>query len=362
MKQKYMKQKLVVAALAGTIVIPGKAFTVHAADDYVLPTAGIETVLEQCYQSSVQHPIELYLVPTEQGEYSNRAFANIEEEYVYVRSAPNTESDWTGKLYSGNIATVLGVEGDYTQVTSGNVTGYVPTADLLTGGAAKEYAVNQVKETATVTATVLNVRDGQSTDANIITQINYNEKYAVLGEPINGWYPIQVGNISGWSCGDYLEVADNLSYAESKEEEAARIAKEEADKNAVEETAAVQTVQTTPAASGSGQAIIDYACQFVGNPYVWGGTSLTDGCDCSGFVQSVYAHFGVSLPRTTWDMENVGTAISADAAMPGDIFLYDGHVGLYMGDGTIVNAMNETYGIVVSDALFSSLVTIRRVI
>ncbi|MDD3404368.1 MAG: NlpC/P60 family protein [Hespellia sp.] len=360
MKQKFMKQKLVVAALAGTIMIPGKAFTVHAADNNVLPTAGIETVLEQCYQSDVSHPIELYLVPTEQGEYSNRAFANIAGDFIYVRSAPDTESEWSGKLYAGNIATVIGSEGEFTQVESGNVTGYVPTADLLTGGAAKEYALEQVRECAKVTASVLNVRDGQSTAANIIAQIKYNEEYTILGEPVDGWYPIQVGDVSGWSSGTYLEVTDNLTYAESKEEEAARLAQEEADRIAAEEAAAA--AQAAEEARGSGQAIVDYACQFIGNPYVWGGTSLTEGCDCSGFVQSVYAHFGVSLPRTTWDMENIGTPVSADNAMPGDLFLYDGHVGLYMGDGTIVNAIGAAYGIGISDARFSSLVTIRRVL
>lgn len=360
MKQKFMKQKLIVAALAGTIVIPGKAFTVHAAEDYVLPTAGIETVLEQCYQSDVEHPIELYLVPTEQGEYSNRAFANIDEEFIYVRSAPDTESEWTGKLYPGNIATVLSSDAAYTKIESGNVIGYVPTEKLLLGGAAKEYAVNQVKEVAKVTASVLNVRDGQGTDANIIAQVLYNEEYAVMGEPIDGWYPIQVGEISGWSSGNYLEVTDNLTHAESKEEEAARIAQEEAERKAAEEAAAAEAAAAE--ARGNGQAIVDYACQFIGNPYVWGGTSLTEGADCSGFVQSVYAHFGISLPRTTWDMETVGTEVSAENAMPGDLFLYDGHVGLYMGDGTIVNAIGAAYGIGISDARFSSLITIRRVI
>lgn len=360
MKRKFMKQQLVVAAFAGAIVIPGKAFTVHAAENYVLPTAGIETVLEQCYQSEEEHPIELYLVPTEKGEYSNRAFANTGEEFIYVRSAPNTESEWIGKLYPGNIATVLGTEGDFTQVESGNVTGYVPTANLLTGGAAKEYAVNQIEERAKVTASVLNVRDSQGTEANIVTQIMQGEDYHILGEPVDGWYPLQVGEISGWSSGNYLEISDNLTYAESKEEEEARLAQEEAER--AEQEAARVAEAAAIEARGNGQAIVEYACQFIGNPYVWGGTSLTEGCDCSGFVQSVYAHFGVSLPRTTWDMENVGTPISAENAMPGDLFLYDGHVGLYMGDGTIVNAIGAAYGIGISDARFSSLISIRRVI
>ena len=120
----------------------------------------------------------------------------------------------------------------------------------------------------------------------------------------------------------------------SKEEEAARLEKEASE-------AAAKAEEEASAKAGTGQAIVDYACQFIGNPYVWGGTSLTNGADCSGFVQSVFAHFGISLPRTTWDMENVGTPVSYDQAIAGDIILYDGHVGIYMGDGQIVNAIKN---------------------
>lgn len=110
------------------------------------------------------------------------------------------------------------------------------------------------------------------------------------------------------------------------------------------------------------QQIVDFALQFEGNPYVYGGTSLTNGADCSGFVQSVYAHFGVSLPRTTWDMENVGTPVSYDQAIPGDIILYDGHVGIYMGDGQIVNAINSARGIGILPATYTNIITVRRLI
>ena len=110
------------------------------------------------------------------------------------------------------------------------------------------------------------------------------------------------------------------------------------------------------------QAIVDYACQFIGNPYVWGGTSLTNGADCSGFVQSVFAHFGIALPRTTWDMENAGTAVSYDQAVAGDIILYNGHVGIYMGNGQIVNAINSAKGIGILPATYTNIVTVRRLI
>ena len=104
---------------------------------------------------------------------------------------------------------------------------------------------------------------------------------------------------------------------------------------------------------------MEYACQFIGNPYVWGGTSLTNGADCSGFVQSVYAHFGISLPRTTWDQEYAGTAVSYDQAAPGDLILYEGHVGIYMGNGQIVNAINASKGIGVIPATCMPIKTVR---
>ena len=142
-------------------------------------------------------------------------------------------------------------------------------------------------------------------------------------------------------------------YAESKEEEAARL-------QAEAEEAARKAAEEAAAKAQTGQAIVDYACQFIGNPYVWGGTSLTEGADCSGFVQSVFAHFGISLPRTTWDMENVGTPVSYDQAVAGDLILYDGHVGIYMGNGEIVNAINSQRGIGILPATYTNILTVRR--
>ena len=89
---------------------------------------------------------------------------------------------------------------------------------------------------------------------------------------------------------------------------------------------------------------------------------IRSGADCSGFVQSVFAHFGISLPRTTWDMENVGTAVSYDQAVAGDIILYDGHVGIYMGNGQIVNAINSAKGIGILPATYTNIVTVRRLV
>lgn len=389
MKATSMRQKLVVTVVAGAIMIPGSAMVVNAEEKLALPVAGIESVLERRNIAREENPIELNLVPAEQEEYSERAFPDTKD-YIYIRSAPNTTSDWTGKLYKGNVATVDDWVGTWVKVTSGLVTGYVQTEELLTGEAAEAYMDNYIGETATVTADVLNVRDGQNTDANILTQITMDERYQVTGDSVSGWYPVQVGNIAGWVCGDYVNVSPDFSYAESKAEEEARLAQAEAEKEAaqkeeqarkdaeqqnsqagmtgesneaenVSQEAMAQTTAGQEAVS-AGQAVVDFACQFIGNPYVWGGTSLTEGCDCSGFVQSVYANFGVALPRTTWDMESAGMEVSFEEAMPGDLILYDGHVGLYMGDGTIVNAIDSEHGIGISNATFTYIVTVRRVI
>ncbi len=343
MKTTHKKKKWMFPILVGAVMIPGSAMTVQAAEEEQevsspLPVAGIESVLEECYEENVKENIDLYLVPTEQGEYVNRAFSNTSD-FTYIRSAPDETSDWTGKIYTDSTVTVLEYAGDWIKIQSGNAVGYVPDTALYTGKEAEIHAAEYEKTEAVVLAQVLNVRNGQSVENEILTQIKQGEKYEVCGDSVNNWYPVKVRQSDGWVCGEYIEIVTGHSYGESKEEE---------NRNAQNASA--------------GQAIIDYACQFIGNPYVWGGTSLTNGADCSGFVQSVYANFGISLPRTTWDMVHVGEEVSYEQAQPGDIVLYDGHVGLYMGDGTIVNAMNETDGIGICSAQYAPIVTIRRVL
>ena len=277
--------------------------TVKASDtvtDNIMPQVGIEEVLSDCYLSDKQIEVEDYLVPTQKGEYLDMAFANVQS-FLYIRSEPTTDSQWVGKLYPDYAAKIIGPVGEWTQVQSGSVTGYVYSDYILIGKNAEQKAQEMVQNSGT-----------ESPD-------------------------------------------EAFTYAESKEEEAARLEKEASE-------AAAKAEEEASAKAGTGQAIVDYACQFIGNPYVWGGTSLTNGADCSGFVQSVFAHFGISLPRTTWDMENVGTPVSYDQAIAGDIILYDGHVGIYMGDGQIVNAINSSRGIGILPATYTSIITVRRLI
>lgn len=296
-----LKKGLFLVTITGAIT----AFpaTVHAEDtatDNVLPQVGIEEVLSNCYLADKEIEVDDYLVPTEKGEYLDMAFANVQS-FLYIRSEPTTDSEWVGKLYPDYAAKIIGPVGEWTKVQSGTVTGYVYSDYIIIGNNAEQKAQDMIQNSGTENP------------------------------------------------------EDVFTYAESREEEEARLAKEA-------EEAAARAQEEAAAKAGMGQAIVDYACQFIGNPYVWGGTSLTNGADCSGFVQSVFAHFGVSLPRTTWDMEHVGTAVSYDQAIPGDIILYDGHVGIYMGNGQIVNAINSAKGIGILPATYTNIVTVRRLI
>ncbi|WP_286153877.1 C40 family peptidase [Sporofaciens musculi] len=296
-----LKKGLFLVTTAGAITaFPATAYASDTATDDVMPQMGIEEVLNNCYSSDKEIEVEDYLVPTEKGEYLDMAFADVQS-FLYIRSEPTTDSEWVGKLYPDYAAKILGPVGEWTKVESGEVTGYVYSEYIIIGNSAEQKAQEMVQDSE-------------------------NDS------------PEEV-----------------FTYAESKEEEEARIAAEAAE-------AAARAQEEAAAKAGTGQAIVDYACQFIGNPYVWGGTSLTNGADCSGFVQSVFAHFGISLPRTTWDMENVGTPVSYDQAIPGDIILYNGHVGIYMGNGQIVNAINSSRGIGILPATYTSIVTVRRLV
>ena len=368
MRKTHIRQKVVLSAMAGAIMIPGSVLSVTAAEETeeqpFIQASGIESVLEECYETDVKDNINLYLVPTEEGEYLNMAFSDTGD-YTYIRSAPDENSDWVGKLYKDSAAQVLEYLDGWTKIRSGSAEGYVPSDTLITGSEAEQCAEEYENNTVTVTARVLNVRSGQGTDAEILTQIAEDEQYQVTGDTVNGWYPVKVGDVDGWVSGEYVTVETSYSYGETKEEEEKRIAEEERkEQEAEEQQAAEAAASSVTGTDVSGQAVIDYACQFVGNPYVWGGTSLTNGADCSGFVQSVYAHFGVSLPRTTYDMVNSGYAVSYEEAQPGDLILYGdcSHVGLYMGDGNIVNALNSDRGICICSATYTNIYAVRRVL
>ena len=302
-----LKKGLFLVTFLGMTVSPG--ISVMAADGDTaeaakMPGVGIEAVLKDFYSQNREIKAEDYLVPENKGEYLDMAFANVTS-FLYVRSEPTKESEYVGKLYPGYAAKITGPVGEWTAVESGNVTGYVKTEYILTGAEAQTYA------------------------ENLVTEAQQEGK----------------------------EEAEAFTYAVSRKSEEAQMTQE-----VQENVQQTETTEVSAQPASNGQAIVDYACQFIGNPYVWGGTSLTDGADCSGFVQSVFAHFGISLPRTTYDQIYAGVEVSYDQAMPGDLICYDGHIGIYIGNGQIVNAQNPEQGIGISPATYTTILSVRRIV
>jgi cell wall-associated NlpC family hydrolase len=203
----------------------------------------------------------------------------------------------------------------------------------------------------------------------VLTLVPYMDELVVSDEQ-DGWVQVDTNEGLGWVSGDYVKLTREFKEAESKEEEAARLEREAESRRAAN-AAATEAVgkkrkQVTAVVSGEGsemgKEVAEYALQFVGNPYVWGGTSLTKGADCSGFVMSVYANFGVSLPHSSAADRKQGYAVDGLAnAQPGDLICYSGHVAIYIGDGMIVHASNEKDGIKVSRADYRKILAVRRI-
>lgn len=147
-----------------------------------------------------------------------------------------------------------------------------------------------------------------------------------------------------------------------RKEQEALLAQGDEDSDSEEKPKKQEAPKPTSSGGGKGQDIANYACKFIGNPYVAGGTSLTNGADCSGFVMSVYKNFGINLPRSSYSQSTVGKGVSYSDARPGDVIYYGGHVGIYIGNGQIVHASTERTGIKITSATYRNIITVRRIV
>lgn len=368
--------KIMTGCIVGTIVITGNAFTTKAATiNFDLPKAGITFALNEKYITSPETAdIEIKKI-LEPSEYDNIAIARVSY-YVNMRSEPNEESEILGKIYNDSAATILEEAGDWYLVKSGTVTGYIKAEYFVTGDEAEILANEVGSRIAKVNTTTLKVRNDSSLDATVQTLVPIDEEMEVV-EELEGWVKVKIdSDVLGFVSAEYVDVRTDFVQAESIEEEKARLAKEEAERKAAEEAARAadeaakkkagqkaskssksKTSTASTSTSGSRQTIVSYALQFVGNPYVWGGTSLTNGADCSGFTQSVFKDNGISISRTSRSQGSGGREVSLDNIQPGDLLFYSNgssinHVALYIGNGQVVHASTEKTGIKISNAYY----------
>lgn len=288
-------------------------------------------------------------------QYGNILISKVTN-YLNIRSSPKDEGNANiiGKLPSKAAGEIIETADGWYKIKSGNITGYV-TADsqyTATGQEAKDLAMGYASLMAIVNTERLNVRKEPSTESSIWTQLSKEERYPVI-QQMDGWVQIELDAGEEESDAAYISTRDNNVEV--------RYALEEAIKFSPLEERANQQASLR-------NKIVNYGLQFVGNPYVWGGTSLTRGADCSGFTQSVMRNFGISLPRVSRDQAKVGRAVSASEMRPGDLIFYANsggtinHVAIYIGNGQIVHAASRRSGIRISTWNYRSYKTIRSVI
>lgn len=344
----------------------------EVASDSAIP---IQSIIEYIRLDETEVPLA---EPTEEDLFRNLVIAQVNS-YVNVRSLPSEEGEILGKLYNNSVGTFISEENGWYQITSGSVTGYVKGEYCVTGEGAVELARQVGKRIATVTTETLFVRAEPSTECSIIGMVPEADDLLVL-EETEGWAKVDVEEGIGWVSTDYVSLHSEFVQAESREEEERRLAKEEEERKKAQAAAAAKAAKAAQAAQNNaapaqnatsytvsggsemGAAVAQYGLQFVGYPYVYGGSSLTNGTDCSGFVMSVYANFGVSLPHSSAADRSQGYGVDGlENAQPGDIICYSGHVAIYIGNGQIVHASNSKTGIIVSNASYRKILAIRRI-
>ena len=274
--------------------------------------------------------------------YTNLGIAQVAD-HLNVRETAEDGSKIVGKMENDTGCEILGIEGDKAHITSGSVEGYVSIDYILTGKDAVAQADSVVKELATVNADGLKLREAPSLDARVYDMVAYGEELEVLDNG-SDWVGVDFDGNELYVSADYVTVDTKLKTA----------------------------LNMTEFLYGAGVSdvrveLCEYAKQFVGNPYVWGGTSLTKGADCSGFVLSVFAKYGISLPHSSRAQANSGTRIKMSEAKPGDLVFYAkggriNHVAIYIGGGQVISASSPKTGIRIASAYYRTPVAVTRIL
>ena len=263
--------------------------------------------------------------------YTHLGICNVQENNLNIRQEANESGKLVGKLPKNAACEIISSDGEWSYIKSGKVEGYVKEEYLLTEFAAKQKAEEMASAMAVAVTDSLNVREQPSTDAEVVTQVAAGESLDIVEIMDDGWIKVYLDDEEVYVSSDYVEVKSDLSTA----------------------------ITMTELLYGQGVSdvrvdLCQYAKEFLGNPYVWGGTSLTSGADCSGFVLSVFAKYGVSLPHSSRSQANQGTSISASELQPGDLVFYAkggtiNHVAIYIGGGQVIHASSPKTGIKISE-------------
>ncbi len=298
--------------------------------------------------------------------------ANVKN-YLNVRKKPSESAKIIGKMTRNNGCNILSTKKGWARIESGKVRGYVKASYLLTGKAAQDKALKIATQKAVVKTQTLNVRYLPSTDARIYDQLSEDEDYTVERENLSKDY---MDKFIAKHCSrkDMKSIDKNSMYGDlsnwamlSIDNEKMFVSKDFVSlKYSLNKAVTIKEEQNKSSSSSSGTpGIVAYAMQFLGNPYVWGGTSLTHGTDCSGFTQGIYRKFGVSLPRTSSAQAAATRSVSSSQVQVGDLFFYGSgrvsHVALYIGNGQIIHASNHRDGIKISSAYYRKPLKIGRV-
>jgi len=365
-------RKIAIGCMIGTLTVAGQLNVAKAAER---PIAGIDVVLSEFYENNDNNlSIKEILKTNLNSQFKDLGIAQVTN-YVNIRQKASEDSKIVGKLYNNSAATILGKKGDWYKVKSGTVTGYIKSDFLVTGEEVAELADKVGTKIAIVNTTTLKLREKASLDSRVLTLLPIGEELNVKKEK-KDWIKVTYENgQTGYVSADYVDIRTEFKEAISIEEELAQqkaLEAEKARKLAQASTRSSTSSSKSTASSNSSKSgsssstkslstrsesssslrndIVNYALKFEGNPYVWGGTSLTNGADCSGFTQSVFKHFGIRIPRTSRSQANSGKRVSLNSMKKGDLIFYSkngriNHVAIYIGNGKVIGASSRKEGI-----------------
>ncbi len=305
-------------------------------------TVGSSIILE-CTKTEIEYAEAYEKAKNANWGYTNLGIADVESGNLNIRAVAAEDGKLVGKLPKNAACEVIDSDGTWAHIKSGEVEGYVSEEYLLTGIPAKRKAEELATTMARVTTDSLKVRAEANTDSEVITLVPNGERLEVI-EVEGDWVKVGLDDQEVYVSAEYVEVSSELSTA----------------------------ITMTELLYGQGVSdvrvdLCQYAKEFLGNPYVWGGTSLTKGADCSGFVLSIFKKYGVSLPHSSRAQANCGTTIKVSEAQPGDLIFYGNgktinHVAIYIGGGQVIHASSPKTGIRISNVSYRSPVKAVKVL